>query len=66
MDSISHYIDVMPLVTNSLRADTHIHTHTRTHTHTHMRKHTRIQIFVDRGNSKKPGVRLVKKSVCEH
>ena len=47
MGSISHHIT--PLVVHSLGGgDTHTHTH----------KHTCIQIFADRSNSKKPGWRV--------
>ena len=45
MGSISHHIT--PLVINSLGG---------AHTNTHTCKHTFIQTFVDRSNSKKPGV----------
>ena len=56
MGSISHHI--MPLVINSLGADTRTHmhtcrhthtqTHTQTYTHIHTHKHTQIQIFTDK------------------
>ena len=41
---------IMPLVINSLGADTHTHTHTQTHTHTHTDDPHRI-------NFNKPGAR---------
>ena len=49
MRSILHHIT--PLVINSLGGR---------HTNTHTRKHTCIQTFTDRSNSKKPGARRLR------
>ena len=46
MGFILHHIMIMPLFINILGGG-----------HTH--KHTRIQMFTDRNNSKKPGAQLV-------
>ena len=66
MEFISRLI--MPLVIDSLGADTlthtHTHTHTYTHTHTHMHTHTHTQTHIHthiddphRINFKKPSAR---------
>ena len=75
MESLSHHITPLVVhslggghTLTHTHAHTHTHTHTphthtNTHTHahtdTHPHTHTRIQTFLDRSNSKKPGAHLV-------
>ena len=63
MGSISHHIDITPLVINSLAADKHTHKHTNKHTHKHTHTHTHIHTEdLHKINFKKPvaGEHLVK------